>query len=230
MTHDESALAALLDGELGKAEAAEWDTHLLTCHRCWAGLEEARRGRALARSLRATFPVALRERVEMAVGVAPRPRPSRRPRQGLAAVAAGAAAVLALAAAASVVADHRRDGVHDPRPIAAVLRLAADGSEELPPAQSGIVITRLHVKASEVVLARADQPFPMPQGAIPLGDDSDSPWLARRREVSLLCFSHPAPMLLAGRASPQTLTEVASALRIAGSAGNQDGARGVPLG
>ncbi len=71
----------------------------------------------------------------------------------------------------------------------------------------------------------------MPEGAIALADDPQSPWLARRGEVSLLCFSHPSPMLLAGRASPDTLTAVAAALGIDPSPGrNQTGPSGVPLG
>jgi hypothetical protein len=114
----------------------------------------------------------------------------------------------------------------DPESIALVLRLAADGDEAVPaPTADGIVVTRLSVDGEDVVLARSEQPFPMPEGAIALTADPHSPWLARRGEVSLFCFSHPAPMLLAGRAPPETLAEVAAALGIDAPVGrNQTGA------
>lgn len=230
MNHDDVALAALLEGDLSETQAAAWDEHLLGCDTCWTALGEARRGRVLAASLREPAPVALSERVEVAVGVAARSGP-RGPRRRVRQVVAVTTVILVLAAGALFAVERRDDGVQDAEPIAVVLRLAADGDEAAPPVGKGIVITRLHVNGRDVVLARADRPFPMPEGAIALADDPQSPWLARRGEVSLLCFSHPAPMLLAGRASPDTLTAVAAALGIDPSPGrNQTGAPGVPLG
>lgn len=209
-THDEGALAAYLEGELDETAAAAWDEHMLGCESCWAAVEEARRGRALAASLREAAPAALRTRVELAVGTAARSSREPRRRRVIAAVAV-AATVMVVAAVLLAVGLHA-DGRRDPEPIATVLRLAADGDETPPPAEDGLVVTRLSVDGRDVILARSDRPFPMPEGAVAVADDPRSPWLARRGEVSLLCFSDPAPVLLAGRAPPETLTDVAIAL------------------
>ena len=232
MRHDERALAAYLEGDLDAGDAAAWDEHLLGCESCWAALEEARRGRALAASLREAAPAALRDRVETAVWRCHHARQPPTARRAIAAVCAGALALLLIAAAVVVAAGRPLDGSHDPASIAAVLRLAADGDEALAtPSGDGIVVSRLSVDGHDVVLARSDRPFPMPEGAIALTDDPHSPWLARRGDVSLFCFSQPAPMLLAGRAPPETLAAVAAALGIPTPIGrNQTGAGGVSLG
>lgn len=145
------------------------------------------------------------------------------------AVASTVAAVLAMVSTVVVTARHP-DVVRDPESVAAVLRLAADQRQPPPPDRNGVQITRLTVGGRDVVLARSDQPFPMPDGAIALADDPHSPWLAQRGAVSLLCFSHPDAILLAGRASPETLTQVAVALGISVPGRNQTGASGVTSG
>lgn len=227
MIHDDAGLAEFLDGDIDAAEAAAWDEHLLSCDDCWTALDQARRGGEVASSLREAAPVELRERVAAAVADdVRRSRPRRARAVGLAAVAA-AVLVLATAVFTNV---HDSDGIHDARSIADVLRLAADRSQSPPPETRGVQITRLNVGRRDVVLARSDDPFPMPDGAIALADDPHSPWLAQRGEVSLLCFSHPNPILLAGRASPETLTQVAVALGISVPGRNQNGTPGVPSG
>lgn len=209
----EAGLAAYLEGDLGDAEVTAWDAHLLSCDACWRALDEARHGHALASSLRESAPARVRDRVVVAVEAAARPAGSRRRLTTPRVVGVAMAAVVT--AAAFVVTSGPDAGTHDPESIAAVLRLAADGRDDPPTVDQGVVITRLHVNGREVVLARSDRPFPMPEGAIALADDPHSPWLARRGEVNLLCYSHPSPMLLAGQASPATLTQVAAALGIA---------------
>jgi hypothetical protein len=168
----------------------------------------------LAASVREAAPAALRDRIEAAVSLRERARRPRR-RRAIAVASAGVLAVL-VAAGAWVAAGRPVDGRHDAESIAAVLALAA-GSDDAPatPTPDGIVVTRLTVNGRDVVLARSEQPFPMPEGAIALADDPHSPWLARRGEVSLFCFSHPEPILLAGRASPETPADVAAALGLA---------------
>jgi hypothetical protein len=230
VTHDEWALAAYLEGDLDDRDAAAWDEHLLECGSCWAAVEEALRGRTLAASLRDAAPAGLRDRVEDAVRRRHRTRQPPARRAGIAAVSVGVLAVL-IATGVLVAADRLVDRSNDAESIALVLRLAADGDEALAsPTEDGIFVTRLAVDGRDVVLARSERPFPMPDGAVALTDDPQSPWLARRGDVSLFCFSHPAPMLLAGRAPPETLAEVAAVLGIAVPVGrNQTGARGVSV-
>lgn len=227
MIHDDAGLAAFLDGDVDEVEAAAWDEHLLDCDECWTALDQARRGRMLAESLREEVPPKLRDRVTEVLTTPAR----RRPRRRRLAVAVGAAAVAAASlGAGALVMGRGGGGIHDPQPIAAVLRLAAHRTEQPPAPDDRLRITRLNVNGRDVVLARSDDPFPMPDGAIALADDPHSPWLAQRGDVSLLCFSRPAPILLAGRASPQTLTEVAVAMGISMPGRNQTGVRGVPSG
>lgn len=227
MIHDDAGLAAFLDGDVDETEAAAWDDHLLSCDDCWNALDEARRGQELASSLREAAPAVLRARIVTAVGAGCR---GYRPRRRLAiALASMAAAVLALATAV-VATVHDSGGIHDAEPVAVVLRLAADRTQVPPQERRGVRITRLNVGGRDVVLARSDDPFPMPAGAIALADDPNSPWLAKRGEVNLLCFSHPDPILLAGRASPETLTQVAVALGISVPGRNQTGGVRRPFG
>lgn len=227
MIHDDAGLAAFLEGDVDAADAAEWDDHLLSCDECWSALDEARRGREMASSLRESAPAALRERVSAVFVNVPRPG---RPRRRIATGAAMALVVAIVAATAIFAAVQESGGFRDPEPVAVVLRLAADRDGPTPPEERGVRITRLNVGGRDVVLARSDDPFPMPDGAIALADDPHSPWLAQRGAVSLLCFSHPDPILLAGQASPETLTKVAVALGISVPGRNQTGASGVPSG
>ena len=136
-THDR-LLAAFLAGDLDRAEAQQWDEHLLACERCWREVREGRAGRQAAQVLRQPAPPGLADRVAFAVEVAaagrtqgrlrpPTPRVwrgrhDRRLPWGLAGagvLAAGAAAALLTAL---LTGGHQADRV--PAAVAAVARYA----------------------------------------------------------------------------------------------------------
>ncbi len=222
--HDERSLAAYMEGELDAAEAAAWDEHLLGCETCRAAVDDAGRGRELAASLREPAPAWLRDRVAFTVGVAARSRRSSRRssrRRVAAGVAGVAAAAVMLVAGVLFGGTDRTDKTGENAeadPVAVVFRLAADRRATPPPDGDGIAIDRLTVRGHDVVVARSDRPFSMPAEAVALANAPHAPWLARRGQVSLLCFSRPMPVLLAGRAPPGVLAQIADALGIDASA------------
>ena len=96
MGHDPQRLAAAyLGGELRRHRRERFQAHLLECEACWGEVQAARRGRALAESVREIAPHHLRDRIRATVEVAPAGR--RRWTVGWAGLAAAvtAAAVLA---------------------------------------------------------------------------------------------------------------------------------------
>jgi hypothetical protein len=211
--HDEMALAALLDGELDPTEQAAWDEHLLDCDECWSALDQARRGRALAAALHDQVPSTTRGRIVAAIGQPTTSRAPSRRRRTVLTVATGTIAVLL---AVVTFAGYRSSAgdPHDPQAVATVLHLATHQSEQPPAPRDGVTISRLQVQGRDIVVAHSDQPFAMPDGAIALGDTDASPWVARRGDVSLLCFASPAHVLLAGQASPDALKDIARSLGI----------------
>lgn len=99
--------AVYLAGELDPATHAWFEAHLVGCEACWSQVRDARRGRALAESLRESAPQSLRETVRAlaasgdlaiadegtAASRGPGRRRARRPALFAAAVAAGVVTV-----------------------------------------------------------------------------------------------------------------------------------------
>lgn len=72
MAHDPAELAAnYLGGELPRRQRDRYQRHLLECEDCWREVQAARRGQALAESLREVAPQRLRERVRATVEATP---------------------------------------------------------------------------------------------------------------------------------------------------------------
>jgi hypothetical protein len=72
MAHDSAGLAAAyLGGELALRQRERYQRHLLECEECWREVQAARRGQALAESVREVAPQRLRERVRATVEATP---------------------------------------------------------------------------------------------------------------------------------------------------------------
>lgn len=69
-------------------------------------------------------------------------------------------------------------------------------------------LARHLVDGREVLVATSDRAFPMPADAHPLGRERGAPWLAKRGDMSLACFSRPAHMLLVGHLPAERLVEI----------------------
>lgn len=165
-------------------------------------------------------PATLRDRIVLATEAsrAPRLRHSRaprRPRRRLATVAAVTALVLAAVGVVTLrpLGSGTQDRGRDPTIISAVARLA--GSPQTHPVP--LVLHDANQRASTrattaegttVIVARSATPFPMPAGAIPM-TSATSPWVARRGQVTLVCFNTPHPILVASLLAPDQLIPLA---------------------
>jgi anti-sigma factor RsiW len=217
MAHNEAAVVAYLTGELDAATTERLERHLVDCDRCWAAVAQDLTGRAAAESLRELAPPILRDRIRFAVQGEGGPvgRKARR-RSRRAAVAlllilvAGAGAVpLGLGAAGN------RTHPSDPASVAAVVRLAGAGAglEAAPGVRltvdgQGISVTRLDDRGVPVLVARSDRPFPMAVAATAMFRD-DSPWVASRGQLNLVCVNGPHPVLVAAHAPADQLINLA---------------------
>lgn len=234
MRHDEETLVAFLEGTLAPEEAQEFDAHLLGCESCWAALHEDRAGRDALESLREAAPPELRDRVRLAVQAAsstigPRPTSHRQQSRGrtriLAGVVAGVVAIAAASALSQDPGDLPRRGIADPPPVAAVVELARLGGATPagPALEHGtgaflgstlelggqkVRLARHLVDGREVLVATSDRAFHMPADAHPLRAGPGVPWLARRGDVGLACFSRPVHMLIAGRLPAERLAQI----------------------
>ena len=216
-----------------------FSTHLLHCPECWSELDQARRGRSLAESLRTAAPASLRERVRGLVeaeSLTPDPAalPSSRtgPRRWLlpVGVPAAAAAVLALILVFG-------GGTREPP---ALREAVADFiAEQLPgsqlPDQRAPDLSRLQLQpvgagggtyaglevdgyayrdpaGRRVVLYLSDDPFPEAPGAQRLAGE-DGPWVAQRGDVVVLCARVPHALLVVGQ-DDQLVRSTASALGV----------------
>jgi len=218
VAHDERAAAAYLWGDLDGRAAERFERHLLDCDECWAAVVEDGRGRAAVEVLRELAPPALRDRVRFAVETERRPvsrKASRRFRRA-------AAALLVILTAGAVL-----GGVHavggsthqsDPGSVAAVVRLAGAGTglEDVPASRlavdgQSIAVSRLEASGTPILVARSDRPFPMAPGATPMLRD-DSPWVASRGQLNLVCVNWPRPVLLVARMPADELIGLAAHL------------------
>ena len=235
---DERILAAFLDGSLPTAEAKHFDAHLLNCEACWAAVQQDRRGRKALESLREAPPPGLVDRVRMAVeaeladGPTALPAPRLRLGRGWRMASAAAVAFL-LVAVGGVAGGTRRHRVQDPAVVAAVVRLArqtipspahpwgtgasSDGSlpaDSLDVAGQRFDLARYRVEGHDLLVATSTRPFPMPMGARALAAGEDAPWVARRGDLGVACFSRPVHLLVAGRLPPDDVAALAARLQL----------------
>jgi len=216
VSHDpQRTAAAYLGGELGRRQRERFEAHLLACEDCWGEVQAARRGRALAESVREVAPHHLRDRVRASVELAPTGR--RRWPVGWAGLAAAVtvAAVLAVgflvadrrpaqpAAIAAAVAGYRSGGASwsgpagpPPAPLLDDLRWRSSGRGTL----GGLPVvahTYQDPGGHRVVLLQADRSFPTAVGAHhPAGSDT---WISEVEGVVLFCADRPAPSLVVGQ-------------------------------
>jgi hypothetical protein len=233
MAHDPAGLAAAyLGSELALRQRERYQRHLLECEHCWREVQAARRGQALAESVREVAPQRLRERVRATVEAAPASggprrrwsaapgRPSGRGRV-LAAAAAVLLALLALAAggllgrqpaqpaaiAAAVASYHAGDRwapttARPPARRLGDLRLRRSGQGTL----GGLPVTAYVYQdqaGHRVTLLRASRSFPTAAGAT--HEPTAAMWLAEVDRVVLLCADRPWPALLVGQDRAQLL-------------------------
>lgn len=233
MAHDAAALAAAyLGGELGRRRREGYERHLLECEHCWREVQTARRGRALAESVREVAPQRLRERVRATVEVAPGTghpwrrwpgAPTRPPGRGRV-LAAGVALVALLALAIGGLLDRARPA--QPATIAAAVRTYQAGDRwapttAQPPARrlgdlqlrrsgqgtlGGLPVVAFVYQdqaGHRVTLLRASRSFPTAAGA--RQQPTAAMWLAEVDQVVVLCADRPSPSLLVGQDRAEVL-------------------------
>jgi hypothetical protein len=233
MAHDPAGLAATyLAGELGRRQRDRYERHLLECEHCWREVQTARRGRALAESIREVTPQRLRERVRATVETAPaNGRPWRRwpgaitrPPGRRRVLAAGVALVALLALAAGGLLD--RVGPAQPEAIAAAVARYQAGDRWAPTAarpparrlgdlelrRSGqgrlgelpvVAFVYQDQAGHRVTLLRASRSFPTAAGA--RHQPTAAMWLAEVDQVVVLCADRPWPSLLVGQDRAEVL-------------------------
>jgi Putative zinc-finger len=213
--HDDATIGAYLAGELASEQREAFETHLLTCDRCWSEVDAGRRGRASAEEAREPAPAPLRERVYDAVAAQ---RPGYRRRSQVLV----AAAVVLLAAVTTAVIARAVGPTDQPLPIA--MAVAGYRDDRLPgsgvPQREGPDLSALrlvetgagtgHLAGQPVtgyayrdnigrrlLIYLSDQPFPMPAHADHGGGPSGAA-VARHRGVAVLCSRSPHTVLILG--------------------------------
>ena len=236
---DHRLLRAFLAGELGPADAGQWDEHLLECEQCWRAVREDRAGRQAAELLRQPAPAGLADRVRFAVELAAAgstsPQPPRRGVRLRWRRLAGAG-TLALGVAVTVGVLLMPGGrASMPAAVAAVARYA----EKVPPPirqpETGpgprvgpvevgspvtitaggqrIVIRTWRLGRTEAVTAVSGQPFPMPPGAQGMSGGGMA-WSARVGKLSLYCVNGRSSELVAAPVPVAELAALAARLSL----------------
>ena len=226
MGHDPQRLAAAyLGGELSRRRRERIEAHLLECEDCWEEVQAARRGRALAESVREVTPHDLRDRIRATVEVVPAGR--RRWAVGWAGLTAAVTVAAMLvggllvtgrqptqpAAIAAAVASYREGGATwrgpaDPPRIRQLGDLRWRGSSR--GTLGGLPVlahTYQDPAGHRVMLLQADRSFPTAVGAHhPAGSDT---WISEVEGVVLFCADRPAPSLVVGQDRAQVLLAAA---------------------
>lgn len=238
---DERSRIAFLAGCLPLPDARRFDAHLLSCESCWEAVQQDRRGREALESLWEAPPPTLSDRVRLAVETevvdVPVALPGRRPRPGPRwhlAAAVVTMLVLVLVLVAGGVARLAGDPpARDPAVVAAVVRFARHAVPS-PPHSSGVSdsnrasipagtrevgghqfsLARYQIEGHDLVVATSARPFPMPAGARALAAGEDAPWVARRGDLGVACFSRPVPLLVAGRLPPDEVAALGARLQL----------------
>ncbi len=225
MRHDcERDAARFLGGAMSVQDREAFSGHLLRCADCWSEVDQARRGRSLAESMRTAAPAALRDHVRGLVDAqsvgshATATASSRSRRRWLlpAGLPVAAAAVIALVLSLG-------GGTTEPPSLQ---RAVADfTAQQLPgsqlPEQQAPDLSQLALQpvgagggsyagldvdgyayrdpaGRRVVLYLSDEPFPEAPGAQRLAG-ADGPWVAQRGDVIVLCARLPHALLVVGQ-------------------------------
>ena len=217
--HDPERLVAFLAGDLSRAEVEAVDTHLLECRECWQAVYEDSIGRIAAESVREVAPAAVRDRVRVAVSLAPVGRSQRRwRRRAVASVAAGALAAALLGSWTVLRVDDRK-----PDALALIVqqvRAATAHHTVLTSVTIGgrrMRVEEYDLDGGRVVVAYDTQPFPMPSDAHAANEQVNAPWSASVDGTTVLCFNTPRPALLVGdrAVSSDSLAQLAHRLALA---------------
>jgi hypothetical protein len=238
MRHDpERDAARFLGGAMSGQEREDFSAHLLGCPDCWGEVDEARRGRSLAESMRTAAPVSLREHVRGLVQMesldtsgASSSRWSRR--RWLAPLAVPVAATAAVALILFL-------GGGTTEPPSLRQAVADFSAQQLPgaqlPEQEAPDLSQLDLQpvgagggsyagldvdgyayrdpaGRRVVLYLSDQPFPEAPGAQRLAGE-DGPWIVQRGNVIVLCARLPHALLVVGQ-DDRLVRSTASALGV----------------
>jgi hypothetical protein len=214
-----------------------FSAHLLGCADCWSEVEQARRGRSLAESMRTAAPATLREHVrglvEMESLEAPQPSSSHGwRRRWLARLAVPVAAAAAVGLILSL-------GAGTSEPPSLRQAVADFSARQLPgaqlPEQQAPDLSQLDLQpvgagggsyagldvdgyayrdpaGRRVVLYLSDQPFPEAPGAQRLAG-ADGPWIVQRGNVIVLCARLPHALLVVGQ-DDRLVRSTASALGV----------------
>jgi hypothetical protein len=222
--HDpESDASRFLGGAMSLQDREEFSGHLLRCADCWSEVEQARRGRSLAESMRTAAPAILREHVRGLVQMesleAPQPSSSRWSRNRW------LAPLVVPVAAAAVIALILSLGGGTTEPPSLRQAVADFSAQQLPgaqlPEQAAPDLSQLDLQpvgagggnyagldvdgyayrdpaGRRVVLYLSDQPFPEAPGAQRLAG-VDGPWVVQRGDVIVLCARLPHALLVVGQ-------------------------------
>lgn len=238
MTHDpEGDAARFLGGAMSVQDRETFSGHLLRCADCWHEVEQARRGRSLAESLRTAAPPALRDHVRGLVEAESLDRPATTTRRarplrrwlmpvGPAAAAAALALILSLGGGTTeppslrqAVADfsaRQLPGAQLPdqrAPDLSQLNLQSVGAGG--GSYAGLDVDGYAYRdpaGRRVVLYLSDEPFPEAPGAQRLAG-ADGPWIVQRGDVIVLCARLPHALLVVGQ-DDQLVRRTASALGV----------------
>jgi anti-sigma factor RsiW len=209
MRCDEALLLEYLDGTLDPIRVEQLEAHLLLCDECWWNVRTDRWGRDLARAARELAPADLADRIELAVTLERDRPPRRRFRRGLA--LAGVLAALIVAGVVGVTSSAPpRPG--DPALVAAVVAVSTSQGavpETLTVGHASVGLSQVYVGETPVVVARSDQPFPMPEESDPVPGHPDA-WATRRGSLNIVCVASPSPLLLVGEAELDELVAAIS--------------------
>jgi hypothetical protein len=223
MRHDpEREATRFLGGAMSVQDRERFARHLLACAECWSEVDQARRGRSLAESIRTVTPAGLRERVRGLVeaeslDAGPAAEPSSARSRWLVGVGVPVAAAVAItlvslsggtaepASLREAVADftaQQLPGAHLPdqeAPDLSQLQLQPVGAGG--GSYAGLDVDGYAYRdpaGRRVVLYLSDQPFPEAPGAQRLAGE-DGAWVAKRGDVIVLCARVPHALLVVGQ-------------------------------
>ena len=225
MRHDpEREAARFLGGAMSVQDREMFSSHLLRCTDCWSEVDQARRGRTLAESLRTAAPASLRDHVrglvdaESHAPVTPVVDGTLARRRWLLPVALSAAAALVVALVMSLGSGTTeppslREAVAD---FSAQRLPGTEVPEQRPPDLSQLQLQPIGAGGGSyagldvdgyayrdpagrrVVLYLSDEPFPEAPGAQMLAGE-DGPWVVKRGDVTVLCARLPHALLVVGQ-------------------------------
>ena len=240
MKHNPEQRAAAYLSTMRPRARRDFEAHLLACEACWQEVSLARRGRALAESVREVPPAGLRDDIRAAIAdTAAREQPIGAPRRWRGVAVAATAAACALAFTVVVLRpEHRpptQPNTAPPSAVAAVI--ASYRSERLPgttvPTEQAPDLARLNLRlvagakgrldglaitmfvyrtptGARLTMYRSEVPFPEVPEAREGGGSSPAGWTLQSSEVTILCTHNNPAVLLLG--SDPTLVQQAGAV------------------